>query len=1328
MKTKLLLLCTLILIGTFPINANTSSSIIEDIQQPIRQDSFNFQHSETLIEQHSPDISDKLSPLQDVSTVNKGKLRLDASQPINEVINFGNTLIISGILQDGVGNKWTFANVELYLDKVHDGVWSQQVQTDGSGGYSFSIPYVYGDIGAHTYQVYFPNDEADPFRLPGVVKYGDIKVKDTVTPTTIAVPGAVGVGQSFTVSYTLKNGTGGDLDTNSLKGLKVDFITTSDSTDPVHSNPIATNTSISFSAGTASITLTAPIANLDYSLTVSITLSSGVIDDPDFTYVDLTTAADSIIVPVAAQLGYTHSVTIGGSALNTNTFYPRDGSTILISGNLNNYSNPISNSGILYNIAISGGGYTGTDITGSTNSNGDFSGSVNLTTGNFTNPSTDIVFTVTFPGSTNINPSSSVDTIKLSGVIGSITSNTNPAPDGSGQIQNIMYWPSGDNSIGITGTVKDVDGNNIDNLQVNIRVNNKTQPNQPDVGITTNYIDSVFTSSGSFSYTLIIPQVAATPWLTINITITATQKWSNPTSLTSEPSSFMYLRTANILRTVQQNRSGVMVGVVAGTNIFSYLNDTFDNEVTVDGEGYKINVTDNLARTLYGINIVATLSIINPSGTTVESLIIINTSVNGSNLGIVTFNYADFATLTNYLNSIIHKNYKFRVDITIGAGNNNLSSTQYVEEFIIYGPDEIAPAIQNVSTLGANTGQADNIIVFVKLNFAFSALDNIRNVTLYYRLSDNTGADVIGDAIFTASYSAVAMGYYPTLLNYNYTIPFAGHGIWVEYYVIVYDLAGYGLNFDGTTNYPLGYGWDTSISHTDNYRSTQNPDQLKMGDTSIYNINIETDIKINDIIVTSSQNITKDGNIKIAVLLENNEVNNYDKVILYYNTSVYDPFTGQWSSSISLSFVTMTLNGFDGAFLNYVYTFDTTGWEWFTELDYSVLINDTVGNTYQTPFISAYKKSTLTTAKTTWVYDEENPNVVQNTTIFDNIVKQLGDLNDDSVFNYNGDTKIYNFVNFTDTISFTYAISDTGSGIHTIYLVIWNVTYNLDGTSSYTVYQNTTYVQNGLQAIDNFGLNAIGDPVGSTVNIKFNIPSIFINSFNNVSWTLYSIDNANHLTIFNDVNNTNTMRLNFIAPEPKIIITTDTDGNTITLDPNGNTISIDSNGNTIILTPGSERNNVIWMILGFIGGLVLLIFYYQRHNITEIMARRRRANIAEGTLKDLQNEIERLKAEGKYRRAVELIWDGFEQAGREITETPRKYNQTASEYTTFLSDITPVELETLRIISDVYEKVRYSKLVPSVDELADAISAFEVTLKAMIQYGARSRYDEDDEF
>ncbi|MCH8907327.1 MAG: DUF4129 domain-containing protein [Candidatus Heimdallarchaeota archaeon] len=187
------------------------------------------------------------------------------------------------------------------------------------------------------------------------------------------------------------------------------------------------------------------------------------------------------------------------------------------------------------------------------------------------------------------------------------------------------------------------------------------------------------------------------------------------------------------------------------------------------------------------------------------------------------------------------------------------------------------------------------------------------------------------------------------------------------------------------------------------------------------------------------------------------------------------------------------------------------------------------------------------------------------------------------------------------------------------------------------------------------------------------------------------------------------------------IVTTDSDGNTITIETIFNvTIAGDE--------PDEEgTSRAFWIIIGFILNLGLLTLYYQRHNIREIFAKRARARRVRGTLRELTDEIKRLGAEGEYKKAVMLTWEALERVAREIIQAPRAFNQTAREFAAYLSTVTIVDRETLLTLSSTYEMAKYGKDPPTHDDWDDAVTALDITVRTLIQSGARVQIDEDDE-
>ena len=248
--------------------------------------------------------------------------------------------------------------------------------------------------------------------------------------------------------------------------------------------------------------------------------------------------------------------------------------------------------------------------------------------------------------------------------------------------------------------------------------------------------------------------------------------------------------------------------------------------------------------------------------------------------------------------------------------------------------------------------------------------------------------------------------------------------------------------------------------------------------------------------------------------------------------------------------------------------------------------------------------------------------------------------------------------------------------------------------------------------------------VQSGQRLRFQYRQDLINlNGNNITWEVYIFDRGNQLTVLNNQEG-NPNQIQIVDPplppeteDITTIITTDEDGNIVTI-----VTPVDD------LIPDQATSNMVWIILGFIGGLVLLILYYQRHNIKDLLERSARKKKVQGTLRELTDEIKRLGEEGKYKQAILLTWEALERVSREIIQTPRRPNQSAREFAAYLSTITIVEQETLFTLSSAFEIARYGKDNPTRDDWNDAVKSLMIIVQTIIESGASMAYDEDEDF
>ncbi len=1264
-----------------------------------------------IIDNNNVDINKKINKINRATENNKIEhqsvysqsygIHLDAA---DEVL-YTDTYTITGVLQDAFGNKWSNEIVYLYVDTVH----VDNATTDANGVYTFLLTFTVADLGLHDYRVYFPNLTNNPLRTAGDAKYGSYHVKQNVVVTSYLDRTVVTPTQNYNITVTAIADNGTDIDPNSAGGLGVNYAITYDV------NTQTESIDRSFSGGKAELihSYIDPAATKNDQIHVTISMT-GTANFPNYIFTITPPATRDIFVSV--EIAFSMDQKINGATINPNTRYYRSGQTIFINGTLS-----AQNSSLIVNkafdISITGGGFSKSNpiYSGVTNTTGEFQYQFNLNVTAFPDPTTDITVTVAFATTSTITPQQRQFTIKMKEDIATIDGVTTDISLNGTQHSTDAFFPQS-GSITIQGHVTDVNSANAKQAEVMIQFNDKDTVNIPWAGhgnLVGSEVYAITDSSGNFVVSFTVPDFGVSfPWITVNITLSANNEiWQNPNNVSVEPFTFKYFRSIQTF--VTEDSSGSNTTINNGdSNVYDVFNETFytyTSPVQATGAEYYITIQDEYARIAPGISVTVNILGYNAAGTALISYTlnyIVEEGV-GKNNGqfMVSFNNlrndSDFTQLINSEGSY------FVFKIIIANDNNGIATETRTETFYSYGPDDTPPSIYNVATTGADSGKEDNITITVTLDYTRSKVDNIRNVTLYYRYSDNLVANE-SDAVFTSAYTVISMTYDPVTQKFGYTILFNGHGRWVQWYIIAFDLAGYGLDQYGNTVAPGSYpNYDNSKTLTDNYGSETSPQISKMGDTDIGTPDLTTDLYINNKVITESTNQTLGNDILIQLNLPT-DMSGYDYVQIYIKFIYWAPLYSEIINQTGWYIFNMTgglevvINGVLKVQYAYIISGNNGNITWFTQLDYYFNYTDNAGNNAYTSSILQLIDSQGANIPDTWVDDEEAPTGNFNNTAFnypkagrDNIV----------------DNQTYvAYTNETSLVRIIYNVTDTGSGLYYINATIFGTFDN----GTITKY-NITFVDAGEIVYTTLGLNA---PVGSFYIVNFTIPESFFVDGALVTWEVYVYDRAGHLTVFNRrVDNGVSLNINnppVISKPPNdssIIVTTDESGNVIT-----------------ITTTTQKSNNIIWIIIGFILGLSLLVLYYQRRNIMEYFARGKRKKQVEEKLSSVFDEINRLGTEGKYRKAILLTWKALEEISDTVIHAGRKFNQTAQEYAAYLSTVTIIESETLFTLSEIFEKARYGKEEPTLDDWDDAVKALQIAVQTIITSGARVEIDEDEDF
>ena len=1220
-------------------------------------------------------------------------------------INWNQPLTITGTLKGGGGDPWVGETIRLYQDidfninDVGTYIIDDTTTTTGGGVYTFTVNFVIGDIGQHNYTIFYPGD--GEFREAGIVEREiGFEVLDTATITFASDKVTVGPPEQYTVTVTITTASG-----RSTDQLQVYF------TEDVGALPKDGLENVV--AGVASYSNNYGISQVD-----TITISASVTGWGNIPYISIPANPANIQISVTLDYIFTFTGTIDADTLNSSRFYRND-QTLFFFGNIS-AANPtnatqesIDVTGKIYSITFSGAGFSGSTINGVTNTKGEFNYTILLSTTNFPNVWTSPI-TVTanvIPAGLTIPTTSRQITINLQEDIDSFDTTFDDID------VNAFYFP-GSGSVTVSGTLNDSNNLDVQGVQVNAKLNNKISFGQPWNGsiVETNAGSSTTNATGGFSITIPIPDfLSSSRRLTVNLSLTVPVggKWNDPNALTVEFQPFIYFRS--LIFTVLKDIGGGQVPVVSG-NTYDTFNNTFANYLRT-GAVYNVTIMDEFNRRPDGVLVDFTGIHARGGGATTGP-----SAVSAANKG--SFEVS-FATLNDSSQSFIQSlgldGSSYLYQIVMGTG----TIQETVEEtYTLFGPDEVGPKIQSVDAIGNNTGSPDDIQVLVRLDETqSSSAHNIKNVTLFYRYSDNNHSALVGDAVFSGSFTAVIMDYEGLYaLTYNFTLYFGGHGRWVEYYVFVYDLAGQGLNAAGITysatnqynaSETFAPDYDSAFSRTDN-KFFGDSHKDKMGDTSINSLDpvenyvyVESENNALSSVITAS-NFTFGDNITIILELPV-DVSNYSSVIIFWRVRTYnvtlddfDPFSSWYNDS--MIFMNRIVND------RYNFTVANSFLDWFTQLDYYFNVTDNADNFVTTLSILG------STSPSTWVQDEDPPEESSQADYGE--YPKGGDDRDDTGNQY----EVWN----NETMSVTHNVTDSGVGIYNV-----NVTY-------YYTYPNATTSSYTEQLVVNGTDQKTGQQVQVASNYLANIDFNFTGYENGttISYEVTVEDKAGNVEVLNDQTDPTAKLFNVDNP-PEEEIPPTTEATTITQDTT--IISTDAEGNvhTTTLTSGQvigettdeegDSSNALIIIIGFVGGLSLLILYYQRHNIKEVLARRARAKRVQGTLRELTDEIKRLGAEGKYKRAILLTWEALERVSREIIQAPRSYNQTAREFASYLSTVTIVDRETLLTLSASYETAKYGRDPPTHDDWDDAVKALDITVRTIIESGARVHIEEEDD-
>lgn len=1282
-------------------------------------------------------------------------LKFNAITPITVLYNAGGYNITGALektFESAPPEPWDGETVYLTIYDSETDMLNRANPTDNltqitgsSGEYEFVLGNPFfdlSDIGEHYWRVDFPGNFAklrgpgEPIVYNGQDHTGGFHVKDK--PTIIISSDRTSVGPStlYTITATVTTDFGLSVDTATVRFTEAYSIETASNktkdADEAITSGFSGYTKSYGESDADTITVTATVSNfgslvdIDWTgdITESLTIDVIVVFDIDFTaYLDGVEYAGG-----SDEYRREQNLTFSGQLFDAG---PNPNATL--------YLPLIENTP--YTIRITGGGQSNTLAKSSTTgTNGSFTFELFINSTYFFNPQFDVI-TVTLLFTDNDRDGGSLKLadpdISLSfSLIEDLKQYTvNPGID----IDTGRRYYRNNATFSITGTISDFFNNNAQNVPVSLTIGDGAALNVTAFDTATTNAAGQFTLSGTISsfdtqsgiiiFYVLIGNLAPTIW--------------DPGSSLAEfeigdQMTYSDALTVSILK----SDDGSTYEALATETLLNLDFEELINGTTA--ANFSISIRDDLGN--IPDDIVITIQVSNPTGTVFSAVV-----VDGGNNGDFVVLYqtiADAITPSSYW-STETASFTFTIQVTGPGTSLSFTATQTYNTF---GPDFTPPADPSLSSInGEATGGPTDIIVFITAPFD----DNIRSVTLYWRASDNANA-IYNVSDFTDSFTAVGLSYDPGTGFYIHTFVFTDkniHGIWIQYFIGIRDNSGLGLLVNGDTS-PGGYNrtGDGGFGYNfadflPSWSNSTATDYLtaRFGDLELVAPpNLADAVVINNIRINSGENITLlDGdNMTIDFYLPTDVLDTYTAVTIYYNITTRNA-DGEFLSVSATFSGTMSFIGLGtGAFTGndqFRFIIQSGNFSWFTEIDYYFEYQDQTGNTDQTDRFANIFANESETISLTVIDDIEDPVTTENNGINDvevNATEDQWTIEDDDLQN--------------TTVNVEYTVSDP-NGIGLMNVTAFIYTYNeLNETIDV---ERINFIVAGLivlagdpelgQDVDigpyivRFSVNLTGLPVNFTKSWEVYVEDFARNEviLNAQGTSAESVKVVNN--IFEDLDmdgipdeidtdiqiptNTTTVMNGTTFEITQTIVTTDSDGNTITIETVFNvTIAGDQ--------PDEEgTSRAFWIIIGFILNLGLLTLYYQRHNIREILAKRARARRVRGTLRELTDEIKRLGAEGEYKKAVMLTWEALERVSREIIQAPRVFNQTAREFAAYLSTVTIVDRETLLTLSSTYEMAKYGKDPPTHDDWDDAVTALDITVRTIIESGARVQIDEDDE-
>ncbi len=751
--------------------------------------------------------------------------------------------------------------------------------------------------------------------------------------------------------------------------------------------------------------------------------------------------------------------------------------------------------------------------------------------------------------------------------------------------------------------------------------------------------------------------------------------------------------------------------LIFNSTFADYYNGITISNFTKQAKVFIIIVKDQVGRTPLGIQVKIF------HGTTAIQTVTVDAINNG------TITYDPTLPATNFDTTILNTGgtVSWRTEVLSRIGT---TLTQSGVTYSLWGPDIYAPVF-TTQTPGESPGLTFlqgqpvprfNVTISVTVDDNANSKTGIKQVIIYYRYtSDNTTYSTnIGD--YTAATMTTVDG-----ITFTYKILFPDgsifpdgnpHGKWVHYFITAYDYAGYGYNITAGTRFTTPQ-YDPNYSNNATLLNNGKPFMYQIGDGNPPQVNLGDDLLINQTrlsVYTGNQQGPGILNVTIVIIdaggIQSVEIGIRNRTVVwvedqalalqaFVNTSNW----GDWSN-YTMYFAPGLSNPANGIYAYTILINSTLEYE--IEVDFAFTIVDSGGNIVTTPTASQTLEAIAPEAlsRLPKLVDQTPPAQIPPTSV-----------------DYNG-TQIpngYQFQNQTGYLNVTLLFSDDGIGIEpsATYITFY---YAYSNDTSNPLVNATLLMQNWANgtpfsfeyAIQNIE-NLTGAPWDATaiaylyssgnLQVTFTIPLLPVAFLNTSETWPVNIILVWQVTVEDQSGNkadivTNTYVVEKYVPPPS------------TAPPADET--------------AQGGPNIIIIIVVFLLVLTGVMIFYRWPAIMGYFRKREQLGRITASLRQKLDEIKRLGAEGKYRRAVQLAYRAMEELASKNLYAPRLENQTVREFADYLATLTPVAPSTLRLIAESYEKAKYSNEEITFEDFDNVVKALEVTTQTIAKIGVKA--------